>query len=227
VKGNVLEIFESFQGEGPYVGAPQIFVRTGGCHLRCAYCDTPESWTTEGSAAWEADALAAELERRAAARRFHSISITGGEPLLQAEFLADVLSRRKPLPVHLDTSGTLPERLARLIDLVDVVAMDIKLPSCPGTRADWDETERTLAVAARKEAFVKIVLTRDTTEEEIARAGGIIRRVDPSIRLFLQPATPFGGQEPPPPERVARFRAAAGDLCVFVVPQIHVLMGWK
>jgi hypothetical protein len=84
-------------------------------------------------------------------------------------------------------------------------------------------------VAARKETFVKIVLTQDSAEEEVARAAGIIRSVDRSIRLFLQPATPRGGQGPPPFERLARFRAAAEreGLAVFVVPQIHVLAGWK
>ena len=224
--GNVLEVFESFQGEGPYVGAPQIFVRLGGCHLRCAYCDTPESWTTDGSVTRGAADLRDELARRAAAGRFFSFSVTGGEPLLQADFIREVFAGA-PLPVHLDTSGTLPDRLERVIDVVDVVAMDMKLPSCPGTRASWDETERALRVAARREVFVKIVLTADTTEDEIAAAAALIRRVDPSIRLFLQPATPFAGQVPPPPERVARFREAAAGLPVFVVPQIHVLLGWK
>jgi organic radical activating enzyme len=219
-----LEIFESYQGEGPYVGAPQIFVRMGGCHLRCAYCDTPESWTTEGSATWEAPALIEELHRRSAGR-FHSISVTGGEPLLQADFLAEVLAR-KPLPVHLDTSGMLPHRLERIIDFIDVVAMDIKLPSCPGTRADWDEIERTMAVASRREAFVKVVLTRDSTESEIERVARIVR---PGVPVFLQPVTPFAGQEPPPHERMARFRAIveAAGRTVYVVPQIHVLVGWK
>lgn len=226
MRGNVLEIFESYQGEGPYVGAPQIFVRLGGCHLRCAYCDTPESWTTEGSVARDAADLRAELHRRAAAGRFFSFSVTGGEPLLQADFIREVFADA-PLPVHLDTSGTLPDRLERAIDVVDVVAMDVKLPSCPGTRADWEETERTLRIAARREVFVKIVLTTDTTEDEIATAAAMIRRVDPSIRVFLQPATPFAGQAPPPADRVARFRALADGLPVFVVPQIHVLLGWK
>lgn len=227
--GRVLEVFESFQGEGPYVGAPQVFLRMAGCHLRCAYCDTPESWEMGGGTPREAADLADELRRRAAAGRFHSLSITGGEPLLQAEFLADLLGRLDVLPVHLDTSGTLPAQLERLIDRVDVVALDIKLPSCPGTRADWDETARTLAVAARRETFVKIVLTADTTAEEIGRAAGIIGGVDRNIPLFLQPATPFAGQVAPPPDVTARFRAVAegAGLTVFVVPQIHVLAGWK
>ena len=43
-QGHLLEVFSSYQGEGPYAGVRQVFVRLSGCHLRCVYCDTPESW---------------------------------------------------------------------------------------------------------------------------------------------------------------------------------------
>ena len=45
----ISEIFYSIQGEGMLVGVPSVFVRTSGCNLRCAWCDTPyTSWQPEG-----------------------------------------------------------------------------------------------------------------------------------------------------------------------------------
>jgi 7-carboxy-7-deazaguanine synthase len=45
VAAPVLEVFASIQGEGHYVGEPQVFLRLAGCPMRCAWCDTPGSWT--------------------------------------------------------------------------------------------------------------------------------------------------------------------------------------
>jgi len=41
---NLVEIFSSIQGEGTYVGATTLFVRLGGCDLRCGWCDSPHTW---------------------------------------------------------------------------------------------------------------------------------------------------------------------------------------
>ncbi|MGE4653124.1 MAG: 7-carboxy-7-deazaguanine synthase QueE, partial [Myxococcota bacterium] len=41
---NLVEVFSSIQGEGPHVGASTVFVRFGGCDLRCAWCDSPHTW---------------------------------------------------------------------------------------------------------------------------------------------------------------------------------------
>ncbi len=63
VQAPIMEVFASFQGEGLYVGQPQVFLRLAGCPLRCRWCDTPGSWSVrpgaaarvervEGEAAW-------------------------------------------------------------------------------------------------------------------------------------------------------------------------------
>ncbi len=240
MKGHLLEIFRSWQGEGPYAGVRQIFVRFSGCHLRCHYCDTPESW--ERSKAWSlegeirtnpagSDEIAAVLQSWSGRERFHSVSFTGGEPLLQPEFLRALAlkARRLGLLTYLDTSGTLSDRLAQVADVVDLFALDIKLPSTPGVRADWDDIRRCLAIAGRR-AFVKIVTTADSRLDEIESALEIVAGVDRTIPVVLQLATPVNPSVTPPSGGLlARVRSAAErlGLQVHVLSQLHVLAGWK
>ncbi len=77
----VAETFTSIQGEGILAGVPSFFIRTSGCNLRCAWCDTPyTSWHPEGRRVQVRELLAAA----SAAERRHVV-VTGGEPLLQRE----------------------------------------------------------------------------------------------------------------------------------------------
>jgi organic radical activating enzyme len=236
----LLEIFRSFQGEGLFTGAPQVFVRFAGCHLRCIYCDTPESWTVvrtcDAAGATLPNPLPSDVLLRivrdlAARGPTHSISITGGEPLLQVAFLERALPALRAIrPIHLDTSGSLPEALARVADLVDTVALDVKLPSTPGARVPWEEIEACLRLAARRDSFVKIVLIERHDPRDVEEAAGRIARAAPRLPVFLQPATPVGdGVRPPPPETVRAFRGvfARRGLHARILPQMHVLMGWK
>jgi organic radical activating enzyme len=235
MNGHLLELFRSWQGEGPYAGVRQIFVRLGGCHLRCVYCDTPDSW--ERAKLWrcedetranpvEAADVLAQVERWRPLERFHSVSFTGGEPLLQPEFLRELMMgvRKQGLPVYLDTSGTLADRLEQVADLVDIFAFDVKLPSCEGVRLDWEEVKRCLALAAGREAFVKIVVMQDSKPEEVALACAVVPATMPVI---LQPATPVNDRTlAPDGALLAQLRRAAGR-DVIVMPQLHPLAGWR
>src|SRR5438552_9162466 len=204
--GNVSEIFVSFQGEGLHAGRRQLFVRFAGCPLRCRYCDTPESLVpvaecrvlgpdgTERHANPLApatlDALVARLA--AVAPPLHAIAVTGGEPLVQADFLATWLARRTTtLPVLLETAGILPVRLARVLPWVAIVSFDVKCPSNTGERARWDEHDACfrMAVAAGREVYVKMPVDEGTAPEEVERGARLVAEAAQGAPLFLTPLT--------------------------------------
>lgn len=99
----ISEIFYSLQGEGSLIGVPSIFIRTTGCNLRCAWCDTPyTSWRPEG----EQRSLDEILEQVAAYAARHAV-VTGGEPMIAPEIvpLTDRL-RARGLHITIETAGT-------------------------------------------------------------------------------------------------------------------------
>ena len=96
------EIFNSIQGEGPYAGTRQVFVRFEECQLHCAYCDTPQTRNISGSCRIETfpgsgkfynvktPLQKQELEdliRKLWTPSTKHVSLTGGEPLLHADFI--------------------------------------------------------------------------------------------------------------------------------------------
>ena len=120
--------------------------------------------------------------------------MTGGEPLCQADFLRDLLPDIRALghKIYLETNGTLPQELEKIIDDIDIIAMDIKLPSSTRGVPLWAEHEDFLKVALKKEVFVKMVVTAETEPEDILRARTIIRKANPRIPVILQPNWPDG-----------------------------------
>ena len=117
----ISEIFESIQGEGTNAGKPAIFLRTAECNLRCTWCDTKYTWD------WKNFDYAKEVkeisikEIRQELEQFSNrhLVITGGEPLMQQDDLAELLTFLKPeFYVEIETNGTiLPNNaLSALVD---------------------------------------------------------------------------------------------------------------
>ena len=102
----ICEIFHSIQGEGELAGVPSVFVRTSGCNLRCAWCDTPyASWEPEGENRSLPEILA-EVQRHAPVRH---VVLTGGEPMIAKE-IHSLAAELKGLGYHItiETAATLP-----------------------------------------------------------------------------------------------------------------------
>jgi len=222
-EGFVSEIFESVQGEGPYAGERQVFLRLAGCPLRCNYCDTPGSLVAKGHERATVD----DIHRRVvkvAGQRVKTVSVTGGEPLTQHRLLVELLPklRRSGFRIHLETAGIYPERLSEIIDFCDVVSMDIKLPSATGKQL-WTEHRKFLAVAGDK-TVAKVVLEKRSTGAEISAVVKLLAERKTPPLLVIQPATPIPPRaEAPSADQVADAyeRANARLERVLVMPQQH------
>lgn len=233
-------MFSSIQGEGKYVGCRQVFVRFAGCNLACRYCDTENApakhpvcqvETHAGSRAFREEknplSLAQAAEEINGLLRevpHQAVSFTGGEPLLQADFI-HALRPLVAAPFFLETNGTCTQQLAAIIDDVDIISMDIKLPSAL-PRPVWEAHRSFLRIARAKDLYLKMVLSAETREEEFLEGVRLIREEAPDALLILQPVTPFGGCEAIAPARVLALQAAAARQLrdVRVIPQTHRMM---
>lgn len=178
IKANVKEIFSSIQGEGPYIGYKQLFIRFCGCNLNCNYCDT--DFDRSDSTEYTSSEL---LKLVNGYKDIHSISLTGGEPLLWAEFLNDFL----PLTdkkIYLETNATLYNEFAKIKEYVDIVACDIKLKSATG-RDTFKLHEKFFEECKGIETFAKIVFNQNITDEEIYHCCELGKKY--GIELILQP----------------------------------------
>jgi 7-carboxy-7-deazaguanine synthase len=159
--------------------------------MHCVWCDTPASIgdTTRNYTEIELKDLVEQIQ--GLSEGCHSVSLTGGEPLLQAEFIKELIPHLKNmgLRVYLESNGICPQELAGVIDGVDMIAMDIKLPSSTKEKAYWAEHEEFLRVARRKDVFIKAVISADTAKEDIIKAVDIVKNIDPGILFIIQPNT--------------------------------------
>lgn len=168
----IAEIFYSLQGEGILAGLPSVFVRTSGCNLRCAWCDTSyTSWKPEGGER-NIEEILAEVEKYPC----RNVVLTGGEPLL-ARGIEELTGRLKKGGHHItvETAATIFKPVS-----CDLLSMSPKLAnSTPRRRqggrfAEMHEARRLNLPVIRKfirdyDYQLKFVVERRTDFTEIER----------------------------------------------------------
>ncbi len=126
-----LESFGTVDGPGV-----RFVVFVQGCPMRCAYCHNPDTWEMNAGKLMEPAEIIAQYERNESFYTTGGLTVTGGEPLMQVDFLIDLFTLAKAKNIHtcIDTSGIAYnpantawiEKLDRLMTLTDLVMLDIK-----------------------------------------------------------------------------------------------------
>ncbi len=243
-RGNIEEIFDSVQGEGPLIGCRQVFIRLGGCNLSCSFCDTPQARRPAATCRVESKGVGGEHEyypnpmrvedvvnivESLRSKTHHSISITGGEPLLQVNFLKGLLPalRSKGNSIYLETNSTFPEEFLSIYEYVDFVAADIKLSSCTGEPSRFDDDLRFLRNCSRiKDVFVKIVVTERVEKDEFLAAVQLVKVSGLSPILVIQPVSTIRGEIGVSPSILLELQSEALKILpdVRVIPRVHQIL---
>lgn len=207
------------------IGKRQIFIRFSGCNIDCKYCDTENSKTTELGKYYSYEDLNDKIQSLMTPD-FHSLEITGGEPLLHYKYVKEFLSKYD-YKAMLETNATLPSNLEELTDVIDIVSMDIKLPEHFNSKDDWStvyENElKSIKIMEEHNIkyYIKIVVSPTTPTkiiEEIMK--DLIGLVSSDVEVIVQPVSPMTIWTNK--ENLFRISEIIGQYFnVSIIPQIH------
>lgn len=237
MKTRINEVFSSIQGEGKLLGRRQIFVRFSGCNLNCNYCDTPKSRDLLYGEEISTDELDSKIEELLTPD-FHSVSLTGGEPLLHADFIKELLEKCN-FNALLETNGSLPHELEKTVDLIKYASVDIKLPeheALSGTAdspSQWGDLLNSelesinLLIEEGINTYCKIVVLPSTKVDTIgfiaSKLADEINNVS-KLSLVIQPSSPLYNWENRW-SQLFKFSEISGEyIDVLIIPQIHKLL---
>lgn len=210
------------------IGKRQVFIRFAGCNIDCRYCDTLEGKSADAGKEYSFE----ELNRTVTSLitpDVDSLELTGGEPLLHAEYIHDYLSRY-PFKAMLETNATFPDKLLLLKDVISIVSMDIKLPEHFNTKQEWlsvyEKEIKSIQVMEEENIkyYLKIVVSPTTSlqiiEDILKDLDG---HVSSDVEFIVQPVSPITLWKTK--DNLFKISETIGkQYKVSVIPQIHKYM---
>ena len=169
----IAEIFHSIQGEGALVGVPSVFVRTSGCNLRCAWCDTPyTSWHPEGDD-WTLERIVTAVDAYPA----RHVVVTGGEPMIARE-IAELTHGLRECGRHItiETAGTVFAPVE-----CDLMSISPKLANSTPA-GDWQERHERLRI--QPEVVRRLMAAYDYQLKFVVAQPGDAAEVRDLVRAF-------------------------------------------
>ena len=172
--------------DGPGI-RPVLFMQ--GCPLRCLYCHNPDTWSLKGGKEITVDEVLEIYNRNKSFYGKGGITATGGEPLLQIDFLTELFKRAKDEGIHtcVDTSGITfnpcdTEKMDALMKLTDLVILDLKMIDPVKHKALTGKDNRNILAFARylKEKNIPMWISHvvvpgyTDSEEDLVKLGDFI-----------------------------------------------------
>ena len=173
-----LESFGSVDGPGV-----RYVIFTSGCAMRCQFCHNPDTWNMQSGTPYTADELIAKaVKYRTYWGSKGGITVSGGEPLLQIDFLTELFQKAKEEGIHttLDTSGqpfTKEEpyfqKFQKLMEVTDLVMLDLKHMDEEQHRMLTGHTNRNILELADylsdigKPVWIRHVLVPQRSDEDV------------------------------------------------------------
>ncbi|MFQ6062160.1 MAG: 7-carboxy-7-deazaguanine synthase QueE [Methanosarcinales archaeon] len=241
MKAQISEIFNSIQGEGIYVGTRQVFVRFQKCQLNCIYCDTYHKISSKTCRIYfnrDFYTLENPLDLHRVIKIIDmlwtpstkNISLTGGEPLIHADFINELGRMDIKKPLYLETNSGFPDLANKIKDVIDIAACDIKLPEHKSTENYNNLLKNELETLrifynSNVKTFAKIIILSETNKESIIPAIEGIANISKLIPLVLQPVSIVNRRikNKPTAKQIMELMDFASEYIeeVRVIPQTH------
>ena len=202
-----LESFGTVDGPGV-----RFVVFFQGCPMRCQYCHNPDTWNIEDGEEMSAEEIITRFERNRSFYQTGGITATGGEPMLQLDFLTELFTKAKEKGIHtcLDTSGIIfpennPEtaklkQIEDLMSVTDLVMLDIKHIKDEEHQKLTGQSNRNILAFARyldsigKPVWIRHVVVPGITfdREELTELGKFLKTLHNVEKLEVLPYHSMG-----------------------------------